>query len=314
MRRLLIPVLAALLALTPGTAAATPPPDVLPLPNGFSPEGITVHGRNAYTGSLVDGTIRRLDLLTGASTRFAPPPGPRKISVGLDVDHLGRLWVAGGGDSPSFPGVLAGFRVYDTRTGALLADVPTPFARLVNDVKATRDAVWFTDSLDPAALIRVPLARDGRIGTPHKVVLGGDWAPGGGGIEANGIAATPDGTRLLVAQTIAPGGGAALYLVPAGTSGTAEAHRIALQAPLPSADGLVLLGRTLHVVTFNGVVRVELSPGLTSGRVLGTTPVPGAAFPTTADVFGPRMYVVDGNITQIGNPAAEFKVVAIRTP
>jgi hypothetical protein len=69
------------------------------------------------------------------------------------------------------------FRLYDTKSGAMLADVTIPDVKYLNDVTVTRDAAWFTDSLGPA-LIRVPLAANGRIGSPQKVVLGGDGGDG----------------------------------------------------------------------------------------------------------------------------------------
>ncbi|WP_143022767.1 superoxide dismutase [Lentzea jiangxiensis] len=312
-------VTAALFA-APAAAAPVPAerfPAVVNLPNGFSPEGIAVDGKTAYTGSLANGAIRRVDLRTGVTTQFAPSPGPGKISVGMDVDRFGRLWVAGGGHGGPLPGVLSSFRLYDTRSGAKLADVLVPEASFINDVEVTRDAAWFTDSADPAALVRVPIGTTGRVGVAEKIVLGGGWVPGGP-INANGITATPDGENLLVGQTAAAGGGAALYLVPSTTGDVALARKINLQGDLESADGLVLVGRTLYVVTHDGVVEVELARQLTAGRVLGVTEVPGAAFASTGAVFGGRLYVVDANLgenlSNIGNPDATFKIVAIPVP
>jgi sugar lactone lactonase YvrE len=293
-------------------------PTVLNLPNGFSPEGIAIEGKAAYTGSLANGSIQRIDLRTGLATQFAPPPGPGRIAVGMDIDRFGRLWVAGGGHGGPFPGVITSFRLYDTKTGVLLSDVRFPAAGFINDVTVTRDAAWFTDSADPAALVRVPIAANGTIGSPRKVTLGGEWVPGGGLINANGIRATPDGKHLIVGQTVAAEGGAALYVVPSHATGTAFARRINLQGTLASADGLVLIGQTLHVVTHHGVVKVMLAPALTSGRVLSITEVPGAEFASTADLFGGRLYVVDANLgenlSNVGNPDAVFKVVAIPVP
>ncbi|GLY50839.1 superoxide dismutase [Lentzea sp. NBRC 102530] len=310
-------------ALTASPAAAAGPvttkpfPAVLKLPNGFSPEGIAIDGKTAYTGSLADGAIQRVDLRSGVATRFAPSPGPGKISVGMDVDRFGRLWVAGGGKGGPLPVLFTGFRVYDTRSGTKLADVLIPEGSFINDVVVTRDAAWFTDSGDPAALVRVPIGHDGRIGTPRKVVLGGEWVPGSP-INANGIVATPDGKNLIVGQTTAAGGGAALYVVSPTSGDVAQARRIRLDGPLESSDGLVLSGRTLHVVSHHGVVKVELARGLAAGKVLSTTEVPGAAFASTGALFGGRLYVVDANLgenlSNVGNPAAAFKIVAIPVP
>jgi hypothetical protein len=84
------------------------------------------------------------------------------------------------------------------------------------------------------------------------------------------------------------------------------------------ADGLQLNGRTLSVANPHGVVEIALSRSLTEGRVLGTSPVPGAAWPSAAKASGCRLYVVDANFgdhnANVGNPAAAFKLVAIPRP
>jgi hypothetical protein len=163
----------------------------------------------------------------------------------------------------------------------------------------------------------VPISAGGRIGSPQRVVIAGEWAQGGA-INANGIEATPDGRHLIVGQTTLASGGAALYVVPATTSGTAVARRITLREHLESADGLVLRGRILYVVTHHGVVKVKLSAQLTTGRIHSITEVPGAAFASTGAVYGPRLYVVDANLGEnlgnVGNPAASFEISAIRLP
>jgi sugar lactone lactonase YvrE len=328
MKHVVAPVLSVLVAAglsaapasaAPGSEArsARPLPKVLNLPNGFSPEGIAIDERVAYTGSLVDGSIQRIDLKTGAATRFAPSPGPSRVAVGMHIDRFDRLWVAGGGTGFG-RNLITSFRVYDTRSGAALADVAVPEAVFLNDVFVTRDAAWFTDSFGPN-LIRVPIGANGKIGSPEKVVLGGDWT----GLTANGIVATPDGKSLIVGKfEAAEGSGGVLYVVPTDSVGVANARRITLHGHLDAVaagtDGLVLNGQTLYTVNSGGVVEIKLSRSLTTGQVLGTTEVPGAAWPTTAKRFGSRLYVIDGNFgenfSNIGNPTAAFKVVAIPMP
>ena len=313
MKRLLAVLLAALLSATiltvAGPASAQPFPDVIDLPVGFSPEGVAIDDRVAYFGSLADGSIQRADLKTGEVTELAPSPGPGRIAVGMDIDRFGRLWVAGGG-SAFFPGVIAGYRVYDTDGGTLLADV-TLGAAFVNDVIVTDDAAWFTDTFQ-SVLFRVPIGADGSIGAAEAVTLGGDWEPGPG-LNANGIVATADGKHLIVAQVQAPdGSGAALYVVPADDEAAAvEATRIDLDGALATADGLVLIGRTLYVVGPDpGVIEIKLGPGLDRGRVFSEIAVP-AESPTTADVFGSTLYVVDADFPNIFQPVP-FKAVAVR--
>lgn len=66
----------------------------------------------------------------------------------MKVDPSGRLWIAGG---PAGAGY-----VFNTNTGAQLASFQFASApTFVNDVIATTDATWFTESRRPQ-LSRVP--------------------------------------------------------------------------------------------------------------------------------------------------------------
>ncbi|KUM84146.1 hypothetical protein [Streptomyces pseudovenezuelae] len=117
-------------------------------------------------------------------------------------------------------------------------------------------------------------------------------------------------------QSDAGDGHSAFCLVPTDTpGGTADARRITLRGTMDAADGLQLVGRTLNVADPKGVVKIDLSRSLTHSRVLGTTAVPGAAWSSAAKSFGCRLYVVDANFgknnSNVGNPAAAFKAVAI---
>ena len=46
--------------------------------------------------------------------------------------------------------------------------------------------------------------------------------------------------------------------------------------------------------------------------MVDTLEVPGAESPTTADVFGRRLYVVDARFSTFGDPATTYEVTAIR--
>ena len=317
-RRWVATTLAGVLAagMSISVAQAQPPeapfPEAIALPDGFYPEGIAIDDRTAYVGSLADGSIWVQDLKSGQNMQFAPAPPEGGIAVGMDVDSRGRLWVAGGGPVLD-PSLTPGFRVYDS-DGTLLVDQPVP-AGFVNDVIVTRDAAWLTDSFSPQ-LIRVPLLPDGTIGTPELVTLGGDWVQVPGAFNANGIVATPDQKQLILAQAAAPDvPGAALYTVPADVTATGlAASRITLDATLSGADGLVLVGRTLFSVADEGVVEVSLRNALTTGHIEGTITVPGSITPTTADVFGSRLYVVDANFPALfggADPTVPFQTTAV---
>jgi hypothetical protein len=85
-----------------------------------------------------------------------------------------------------------------------------------------------------------------------------------------------------VGQSRAADGHSAFYLVRTRPAAVTAARRIALDNTVDGADGLQLNGRTLSVANPHGVVEIELSRALTEGRVLGTTTVPGAAWPSAA--------------------------------
>jgi hypothetical protein len=86
-------------------------PKIVPLPNGWRPEGIVVgRGHTLYTGSLGTGAIYRADLKSGAGDVLVPPQAGR-VAVGLSYDSRSHLIFAAGG-----PGG-AGY-VYDAASGA----------------------------------------------------------------------------------------------------------------------------------------------------------------------------------------------------
>ena len=58
-------VLVITLVASPAIALAQPFPDVIQLPNGFRPEGITIAGTTFYTGSLGGQGVYRGDIRTG---------------------------------------------------------------------------------------------------------------------------------------------------------------------------------------------------------------------------------------------------------
>src|SRR5918995_7165289 len=87
-------------------------PDVIPLPNGFQPEGIAVgKGHTFYVGSIPTGAVYRGDLRTGAGSVLVPGRSGR-AAIGVAIDNRRRLFVAGGG------GPTGRAFVYSARTGA----------------------------------------------------------------------------------------------------------------------------------------------------------------------------------------------------
>ena len=158
LRRLLATLLLVVLSFTSiGSTFAKPAkpfPDVIPLPNGFQPEGIaTGTGTTFYVGSIPTGAVYRGDLRTGEGEVLVPAQAGR-AAIGLKYDdRSGLLFVAGGPTGFAY--------VYDGDTGANVAAIQlTTLPSFINDVVITKDAAYFTNSFQPF-IYRVPLENNG---------------------------------------------------------------------------------------------------------------------------------------------------------
>lgn len=289
-------------ALVGAPARATAGPTLIPLPNGFRPEGITVGGPYAYLGSLGDGSIYRADLRTGTGSIVSSGPGTP--SVGLKLDGRGRLFVAGRG---------AGARVVDARSGEILASyvLSTTTPTFTNDVFLTPRAAWFTDSYQPA-LYALPLGRHGQLPGADQVVritLGGAWSQRPGEVvNANGITRTPDGSALLVVQS----GVGALHRVNPRT-GVTELVDLGDAAPLVNGDGLLLIGRTLYVVQNrqNAVDVFTLAANGRSGVFRRRITDPAFDVPTTVAAYRGRLYLPNARFTTTPTPETTYAIVSV---
>jgi streptogramin lyase len=293
-RSLLVAGVLAAGALVPQVADARPTfPETIPLPTGFQPEGIAIgRGSTFYAGSLATGAVIRGDLRTGEIETLVPSAGGP--AVGIEVDGMNRVWVAGG---PS-----GEVRVYDGTTGELLA-LYGGATGFLNDLVVTNDAVYVTNSFAPT-LVVVPLGPGGTLPDPADVeqlpLVGFPAVPG---FNANGIEAWPDG-RLIVAHSSER----ALYAVDPST-GIAE--RIDVGQDLAFADGITLQGTRLYVVQnrLNQIAVVQLHPSLASGEVIDVITDPSFDVPTTVGLFGNATYVVNARFGTPSPGTADFDVV-----
>ena len=278
-------------------------PDEFPLPTGFLPEGIAIGVLPiAYFGSRADGDIYRVNLITGRGRVFSQGPGTP--SIGLKVDLLGRLFVAGG------PG--GNGRVVNAFNGEIIATYPfvTPATgTFVNDVIVTPRGAYFTDSQRPV-LYHLPFGQFGQLPDASEVVtipLSGDFQQVPGVTNANGIARTPDGKALIIVQSNT----GFLFRVDL-TSG--ETQQVDLGgATVRMGDGLLLLGHTLYVVRnqANLVVAIRLNDDGTSGRVTGEETDTRFRVPTTVAAYADRLYLPNAKFG-IANPeSAPYEAVAI---
>lgn len=296
---------AALTLTAPAAIAAAPPPGgafpaVIDLPDGFRPEGIAIGSAPvAYFGSLADGDLYRVDLVTGEGEVFSQGPGTG--SVGIKVDHLGRIFVAGGdaGDA----------RVVDAKTGEVLASYTFATApTFVNDVILTPDAAWFTDSFNPV-LYRVPLGAHGELPAQSEVEtvpLSGDYVQQPG-FNANGIARTPDGAALLIVQSAT---GLVFRVDPAtGVATTVDLGGYVVTA----GDGLLVVGHTLYAVQnqLNTVAAFRIERDGTAGTLVKTITDPGFDIPTTVAAFGDRLYLPNARFTTPPTPDTTYTAVSV---
>jgi sugar lactone lactonase YvrE len=287
---------------TAGAATAGLFPTTIPLPDGFQPEGIAIGLLPvAYFGSLADGSIYRANLVTGGGRVISEGPGTP--SVGLDLDHLGRLFVAGGpaGDA----------RVVGGLTGRVLASYQLASgSSFINDVTVTGGAAWFTDSLNPV-LYKVPLG-ESTLPDPDQVEpvpLTGDFVQQPG-FNANGVSGTPDGTGLLVIQSNT---GLLFRVDPA--SGVATQVDLGGET-LPNGDGILLRGSTLFVVQnrLNQVAVVDLDGTGASGTVVTRVGDPRFDVPTTVAAYGNRLYLPNARFGTPPTPTTPYQAVAIPRP
>lgn len=278
--------------------------DLIPLPAGFRPEGVAVAGNALFVGSIPTGRVLRADLATGQS-RIVVDPAAGRSAIGLKVDGQGRLFVAGGATGQA--------TVYDAATGAELALYTLAQGEtFINDVVVTPQAAWFTDSRNPV-LYRLPFGPGGPLPAPAEVTalpLTGDFAFVPGVNNANGIAATPDGTTLIIVQsntgllfTVDPDTGATLQIDLGGES-------------VPNGDGILLDGQTLFVVQnrLNQLAVIALAPDLTTGTVVQRLTDPAFDVPTTVAASDGHLFLPNARFGVPDPDTAEFSVVRIARP
>src|SRR5215217_9403331 len=154
-------------------------PDVIGLPNGFQPEGITTAKRHTFfvgsrdTGAIYKGSLRTGEgaILVEGGPSGLPVPDDR-AATGLKVDKYRRLFVSGA-DSKHI-------RVYDSRTGDQIRDYFAGLdAGFINDVVITKRGAYFTDSNNPR-LYFIPFGSKGALGELRRIPVTGDLVYGAG--------------------------------------------------------------------------------------------------------------------------------------
>lgn len=287
------------LALGP-TAAGANFPALIPLPNGWQPEGITAgRGTTVYVGSLADGAIWQTDVRNGAGAVLAEGAGGR-VAVGIDYEERSdRLWVAGGPTGE--------VRVHDASSGALLKTYSFPGSGFLNDVVVTREAAYVTESFAPVLRV-IPLGSGGALPDPSaafSLPLTGDFAFVPATFNANGIVAARG--WLLVVMSAS---GELLRVDPA----TGEATVVDLGGTsVSSGDGLEVRGSTLYVVRnfLNQVDVFRLGARLGSAELVDTITSPELDIPTTAALAAGRLWLVNARFTTPPTPDTEYWITGV---
>jgi sugar lactone lactonase YvrE len=275
-----------------------PPPETIPLPPGFQPEGIASgKGRSLFVGSIPTGAVWKGNSRTGKGDVLVPRHEGR-AAIGVKVDpRNGRIFVAGGSTGQAF--------VYrkDGRDIAQVRLAPEGATTFVNDVVLTRKTAYFTDS----RLQQIYALRLGKK-PPRTIPLTGDIAyePGN---NANGIVSFRGGKVLIIVQSNT----GKLFRVDPKTGVTDE---IELEggATVVNGDGLLLRGRKLYVVQNrdNKVAVVSLGKLGATGVVTKELTNPLFAVPTTIAFSSGRLWVVNARFGSPPGPETTYQIVRVR--
>jgi sugar lactone lactonase YvrE len=284
-------------------SAALPSSYAIPGDSVF-PEGVTLRpgSDTFYVSSTSDGTIYRGTLDKPRLKVFLPPgANGRALANGLRAsrDHL---VVAGSLTRRIF--------VYDLPSGRLVRRFEIATDGLVNDVAfAPNGDVYVTDSTN-GVLYRIPAAavskRSSVTRTLRPFVRLGDTPIGP---YSNGLVAAGDRYVLVVGTSTGVLGRVDL-----------QTKRVrAVDVPvgdLAGGDGLARSGRTLYAVNAaSRVAQIRLSRDWLRGTVVRQITSPRFHFPTSVQIAGPRLLVVNSQFdNRGGTPELPFTLSAVRRP
>ncbi len=283
-------------------------PSVIPLPGStLFPEGIAAHSgyTDLYVGSTDDGTILRVDPLSGSAYVFSPGGADgRNTANGLCIDDQGRLWVAGGDSGDIY--------VYNITNAALIRHFHTGMGGFINDIAvSSRGVAYITDSQRPYLYRVLSLTTPGDDLSPWVNFSGSDaYTPGI--FNFNGIAVTSDGFYVITVNS----GRGELVIINATQASYFRANLP--KEHLLSGDGLLLDGRDLYVSQNRKqtIAHFVLDGGDIPGfSYRGSYHSDDFAFNTTLARLGERLYVVNGQLDKKEKgPLLPFTIRALDLP
>ena len=295
---------AALAALPSSAHRGRELPKTIALPTGFQPEGIAIHGKTFFVGSIPTGAIYSGDVREPDEAEILVDPVAGRAAIGVEYDRRhDRLFVAGGPTGKAF--------VYDADDGTLLKEyqLTTLSPRFINDVVVTRRGAFFTDS-NNQQLYKVPIGPGGTLGAASETLpLTGDLSYSAG-FNLNGIDAAKHGKWLLAVQSnegrlfrINPRNGETRELVLTGGN-------------VMTGDGILLQGKRLFVVqnTMNQIAVIRVDRRLTEGTIKRLIKDPLFDVPTTIDDVGHQtLYAVNARfgVPPADRPTAAYNLVRV---
>ncbi|MCW7538358.1 superoxide dismutase family protein [Aquabacterium sp. A7-Y] len=273
------------------------------------PEGIAVDEASgvAYVGSSSEGHLYKLEpgKPRAELLSYGGSPG-RQAALGLKLDTLGRLWVAGGA-----AGTVA---LVDAHSGQTLAVLKTPHSPhpFINDLVISSDGfVYVTDSQRPVLFRARNVANQPTALEPWLDLARTPIRYVDGAVNLNGMVVTPDGRYLVAVQTAT----GQLWRI---DTRSREVRQIEVDGALLHGDGLVLQGRALWVLrnVENEIARVELDAGYTRGRVTQRLTSARLKHPSTAALARGTLKVVNSQLDRQKNPPPllPFDVIELRLP
>lgn len=318
-------VLAAWALPMPAAHAGDPAfPHIVPALDGAPPEGFTIgKGHTAYNGS-IDGSIYKVDLRTGlGEILVAAEPDfdwqTQCHKLGMRVDPRSNyLFVAGCINGDAY--------VFDADTGAAVMkyQLAPQYESTINDIAITRNAVYFTDYAQPR-LFSLPLSANGRIpaaaDAATAIPLTGDFETGDmiWPVYANGIAATPDGDTLIVANS----GTSKIFRVDPATG---HADEIIVDPPLMGLaeggfiDAIILRDGVLFLLTsdvtgtYPPIERIQvvvLDDDLLGGTLVGSITDPDLDGVASGAFHGDSLYVNNARYFDYPGPSTEYWITKL---
>jgi Cu-Zn family superoxide dismutase len=281
-------------------AAALPSQYTIPGDDVF-PEGITLR----------PGTDQFFVTSTNTGTIYRGTLGKPRMTVFLEPGEDGRVSANGlraGRDHLVVTGSVTGYVfVYDYR-GRLVRRFATGSGGLVNDVAlAPNGDAYVTDSRR-GLLFRIKArALSKRTSRTTRISPFVRLADTPVGLYSNGVVTAGDRYALVVGTSTG-----VLVRVDLKTKRVRAVRDLAL----PAGDGLARTGHTLYAVNSAAkVTQVRLTRDWLGGDVVRDITSPRFRFPTTVQIAGKRLLVVNSQFDKRGQtPELPFTVAAVRRP